>query len=285
MTRERRTEWLNKWLSTDNSKHCPSTVQAFDTSSTHLLAASKHWVRHARPFFPPDFEAAATRHDMARYGTIWHDMARYGTIWHDMARDKMLPEYAICSLSATCDLCYPLYESMSNCVCLKTWWTYQMPGDSMQGLVRCQPRLGVGRRRLSKPEHSRSFQLKVRSVFAHKSSKSSKCSSMFKCYMIYFYNLKASSGRYCSCHHVIAWEFEDTSRRGLMLVHLDSAVQHIEALQLSKLLKSDQVKLWKRVSKFSDCSKEFLISSMNWIEKWGFSMIFLPVYRSRCRSA
>ena len=125
MTREWRTEWLNKWLRTDNSKHCPSTVQAFDTSvtsSTHVLA-SKHWVRHARPFFPPDFEAAATRHDMARYGTIWHDKKReIPTLCCSMlkTRDKiykMLPEYAICSLSATCDLCYPLFVWINVQLC------------------------------------------------------------------------------------------------------------------------------------------------------------------------
>ena len=191
-----------------------------------------------------------------------------------------------------------LYESMSNCVmsCLKTWWTYQMPGDSMQGLARCQPRLGVGRRRLSKPEHSHSFQLKVRSVFAHKSSKSSKYSSAIWSYMIYFYNLKGSGGRYFSCHHVIAWasfpisgEFEDTSKRGLMLVHLDSAVQHIEALQLSKLLKSQDLEFWssqtlktsfKVLLNSLDCSKEFLISLINWWSigfNWGFSCQYIAV--------
>ena len=146
--------------------------------------------------------------------------------------------------------------------CLKTWWTYQMPGDSLQGLARCQPRLGVGRRRLSKPEHSHSFQLKVRSVFAHKSSKSSKYSSAIWSYMIYFYNLKGSGGRYFSCHHVIAWASFPISGELRTRPNVawclytwiqQSSISRHSSFQSSwnrKILNSDQVKLWKRVSKF-----------------------------------
>lgn len=301
MTREWRTEWLNKWLRTDNSKHCPSTVQAFDTSvtsSTHVLA-SKHWVRHARPFFPPDFEAAATRHDMARYGTIkneryphcvavcWKHVTKYTKCCQNMpSAPLVLPVTFVI-------LC--LYESMSNCVmsCLKTWWTDQMPGDSMQGLARCQPRLGVGRRRLSKPEHSHSFHTVFNSksgLFLHTSLQILPSVQVLYDLFLQLERFRWSIFFLSSCHRVGLFpnlllsptpgDFEDTSKRGLMLVHLDSAVQHIEALQLSKLLKSQDLEIWSsqtlktsfKILLNSTVQRSFwFLWSIGW-KNWGFSL-------------